>query len=357
MTQVSDLKTSNQLGFPDLKLSESNRVVIQLVRSLPGPLQYRYHLFTDNFFTTTTCMTALRTLYVAHSGTCKAQSGYPSLLLAIRDKAKKKHDWGKQASMCIDDRILCLAWVDNNTVQYMTTAHAPSKVNETWWMDPAKRHRIPSTSQKIIPEEDKVGLLGDPDPRIKWPKGLPVPTLIHEYNCNMNGIDRIAQMVSYYQDERRSRRYWISLFEFFLMAAVVNAYRIYTIDCCNKNDKPLSHLEFQRSVAITLLEHYHSRRRIHPCSQLVDQKPPEPKHHWQKLSKKSYCRPCLTRKTAAPTNIRTQRKALGEVSGNVTKKQRARPPQVNSACSACQVPCCRRNPNCWKELHTKSRIG
>ena len=85
-------------------------------------------------------MNILRTLYVAHSRTCKAQTGYPTVLLAICEKAKKKVDWGKAASMCIEDKILCLAWVDNNTAQCMTTGHAPEELEITHWLNPEKRH-------------------------------------------------------------------------------------------------------------------------------------------------------------------------------------------------------------------------
>ncbi len=146
--------------------------------------------------------------------------------------------------------------------------------------------------------------------------------------------------------QRRNRRYWISLFEFFLMAAVVNAYRIYNIHFCNEKFRQMSHLDFQRSIAKPLLQQCHSHRHKGPYSQLVDQELPETKHHWQKLENSSYCRPCLDRQT----NKQTKRKVLGEVSGNVTKKQRTRVPQPIWAWSACKVPCCRRNPTCWKQL-------
>ena len=159
----------------------------------------------------------------------------------------------------------------------MTTAYAPGKVNEKHWIDPAKRHQIPSTSQQIIPEDDKIGLLGEPDPRIKWWKGLPVPAIIYEYNTNMNGIDRIAQMVAYYYDERRNRRYWISLFEFLLMAAVINAYRLYKEH--HRNKQVIDHSTFQREIAIALLKRSHSRRRLEPNLKVVDQDPLEPEYY------------------------------------------------------------------------------
>ena len=301
-------------------------------------------------------MTALRSLHVAHSGTCKAQSGYPNVLLAIREKSMKKRDWGTQASICINDKILCLAWVDNNTVQYMTTGHSPEAVKEIWWLDPKKRHGIPSASWRTVPHDDRFGPDGEPDPRIKWAEALPVPRIIHEYNCNMNGIDRIAQMVTVYQNYHRNQRYWISLFEFLLMSAVVNAFRIYNIHYQNELFRQMSHLDFLRSIANALIENCHSRRRRDPVSELTNQKLPKPKHNWQKLKKKAFCKPCKDRQATRPANQRTKRTALGEIPGNVPKKQKRRVLEVKWKCSACQVPCCRRNPYCWEQLH-KQREG
>ena len=100
--------------------------------------------------------------------------------------------------MSIDDKILCLAWVDNNTVQYITTGYGPEDIQKPHWLNPYKRHQIPPTSWQQVPLEDKIGPDGKPDPRILWIEALKIPHVIHKYNCNMNGIDRIAQMVTVY---------------------------------------------------------------------------------------------------------------------------------------------------------------
>lgn len=341
-TKVSELKTTVQLGFPrELNFSSSCRVVIQLIQRLPN-LPYRYHLFTDNFFTTQKCMEALRTLFVAHSGTCKAASGYPNQLLAIRQKAKKKAHWGVKAWMCINDRILCLCWVDNNAVQYMTTGHKPERIQDVYWLDPKKRSGIPPKSWLAIPEEDRKS------PRIRWATGLPVPWIIHEYNMHMNGVDRVAQMVHEYADERRNLRYWVALFVFIIHASTVNAFRIHYIRYKNEKSMQQKHSSFQRSIALELIRRSHNHRRQEPKSQVVGQDTWQAEHHWEKLSSRKRCKPCKDRRASRPTN---KRKALGEISANPTKKPKVCIPQVIWQCSKCKTPCCRRNRECWRWLH------
>ena len=133
-----------------------------------------------------------------------------------------------------------------------------------------KRHQIPPASWQTIPQEDKLGPDSEPDPWIKWAEALPVPQILYEYNCNMNGIDRIAQMVDVYQNYHRNTRYWISLFEFLLMASVVNAYRIYNIHFRNEKYRQMSHVDFLRSIANALIENCYSRRRRGPYSKLAN---------------------------------------------------------------------------------------
>ena len=78
-------------------------------------------------------------------------------------------------------------------------------------------------------------------------------------------------MVAVYQDYRSNNRYWVALFEFFLMAAVVNAYRIYNIHFRNEKFRQMSHLQFQRDIATALIEHGHSHRHRGPVLVLIYQ--------------------------------------------------------------------------------------
>lgn len=286
-------------------------------------------------------MEALRTWYVAHSGTCKAASGYPNALLAIRTKAKKAQHWGLQAWQCINDRILCLAWVDNNTVQYMTSGHAPEELADVYWMDPKKRHGVPVSAPESIPEETQTQ-----DSRIKWKTGLPVPWIVHEYNKNMNGVDRHAQMIASYADERTNLRYWVALFLFILMASVVNAYRLYKIRY--KACQALSHEEFRRSIATELIRRSQQYRKRDSSTRLQNsaQDVPSREHDFIKLSKKARCQSCKNRKEQRPEQ--KKRRPLGEISGNTRKRCVS---QTSWKCGKCDTPCCRRKRRCWKDLH------
>ena len=49
----------------------------------------------------------------------------------------------------------------------MSTRYSPKAVKKIWWLNLIKRHQIPSTSLQPIPQEDKLGLVGELDPWIK----------------------------------------------------------------------------------------------------------------------------------------------------------------------------------------------
>ena len=172
---ISQLKTARQLSFLAKDgLSDSALLVIQLCKTLPEPLNYT--LFCDNFFTSTKLFKALRSLGIAACGTAKKGSGFSAKLLALRDVAIKSKHWGLRASTTVDE-VLCLGWVDNNTVQLMTTRHHPRELDDSYYLHPLKRY--PSMYAHII-------LLPDQTP--SWPLGLPIPAPVREYNLHIGWV-------------------------------------------------------------------------------------------------------------------------------------------------------------------------
>ena len=51
----------------------------------------------------------------------------------------------------VDDVVLCMAWVDNNTAQLMTTAYGISDIETLRFLHPKKRHGIPKNSVQYVP--------------------------------------------------------------------------------------------------------------------------------------------------------------------------------------------------------------
>ena len=103
------------------KFSDSALLIIHLCKIFLTSLTYS--LFVDNFFSSIKLFKTLRSLGIAASGTAKKRSGFPKKLLAFRDVASKKIDWGLQTHMIVDG-VLCLSWVDDSPVQFMTTSHS-----------------------------------------------------------------------------------------------------------------------------------------------------------------------------------------------------------------------------------------
>lgn len=136
---------------------------------------------------------------IAACGTAKKGSGFPKELLAIRNVATETKDWRRQASMIVDDEVLCMSWIDNNAVQYMTTSHSLEDLTEIHYLYERKRAGIPKDSaQPIVPYNPSIISHSVPVPgqQISRPMRLPVPQPIRDYNLHMGGSDGNAQQRS-----------------------------------------------------------------------------------------------------------------------------------------------------------------
>ena len=82
-----------------------------------------------------------------------------------------------------------MAWVDLNTVQFMTTIHTIEEMETIIYKNARRRHGIPTDCRVIVDEEEKLS--------------FPMP--IVEYKQHMGGSDGNAQQRSYYCPERSDR--------------------------------------------------------------------------------------------------------------------------------------------------------
>ena len=126
-------------------------LVIHFCKNLPKRLG-NFALFTDNFFTNAKLFKALKTLNIEASGTAKVSSGLPQGIVEIRAAATKGKDWGKIGLMTakcnkrsnIEGDVLCMARVDVNTVQYMTTMHIIDEMKQVDFKPLEHRHGVHS---------------------------------------------------------------------------------------------------------------------------------------------------------------------------------------------------------------------
>ena len=70
------------------------------------------------------------------------------------------------------------------------------------------------------------------------------PSLKHEYNQHMAGVDWLDQRMSYYSFARKSVRWWRKVFFWLVEVMVVNAYTLYMHNSAPAQRK-ISHKEFR----------------------------------------------------------------------------------------------------------------
>ncbi|KAI3655925.1 hypothetical protein MP638_006061, partial [Amoeboaphelidium occidentale] len=201
---------------------------------------------------------------------------FPPSLRGLRDQRGLRAEWGKLGGVVVNDDMVA-AWVDNNIVYMLSTIHTIHKpadhvegklggvvVNDVMvaaWVDNnivyilSTIHTIHRTADlveapKKHPRENsnnsatRNDLFGE---NAVLP--LKIPTIINDYNHNMNGVDIADQMRSNYATQRTHYRTWVPLFYCCLDTAIVNAYMIL------KLAKPTFELKnFRLSIAAAWLK-------------------------------------------------------------------------------------------------------
>ena len=118
----------------------------------------------------------------------------PELISECRQLQRGQHVF-RQFNDC--DELILVSWFDKKPVNLLSTYCDPNKITEI-----ARHDKYPSTSYDC-------------------------PEVMTEYTHNMRGVDVFAQIQSYYQIGRRSRRNWRRLAWYFIDIAIINAYVLY----------------------------------------------------------------------------------------------------------------------------------
>ena len=123
-------------------------MIIQLCKQLSFSFD-EYILYTDNFFTSTKLFKTLRTFEIKACDIAKSDSEYSFNLFAIRDVITKKNDWNLKTHTVIN-KMLCMIWINFNTMQLMTTAYDIFDIKTFYFLSFKRCHEISEKSVEFI---------------------------------------------------------------------------------------------------------------------------------------------------------------------------------------------------------------
>jgi len=251
------LYTSRVEGVAGLKkheeLTPTGSAVLQLCESVCGG--FGTTVFMDNAFSTVPLFRILRRKGIGACGTAQQNAaGWPEELRSERPE----EEWGdtqaiaicppaidKNGNTIVSDGadVLCMRWIDNNIVQFMTTVHPANESSFSLRRKP----RSTSTNALIACR------IFDVD---EHRKVLAIPTVVNDYNHGTNAVDLADQRRAAYSVHQCTRHNWFSLFYFLLDILLVNTHILFELA---RQERFVAGLDSQTIKATESLSHRPSK--------------------------------------------------------------------------------------------------
>nr|CAI5859199.1 unnamed protein product [Callosobruchus analis] len=148
----------------------------------------------------------------------------------INDKSLKQH----QTDFATSGDISFIRWIDRGKkpVTVLSSMHNPSSITT-----------VRRTNAKGEKEE------------------VPCPVAVSDYNKYMGGVDKMDQMIERYSVVRKSRRWWMKIFFYFIDVAICNSFVIYKSSVTANGKKPISHLVFRSILVNELIGTFSSKQK------------------------------------------------------------------------------------------------
>lgn len=223
------------------------------------------------------------------------------------DKSMKRGDYNWFTTSA---GVSAYKWCDKRTVHLLSNFHNPNETTEV------KRKTKDGTSENV-----------------------PCPKVLTDYNKYMNSVDKFDQMRTVYGLDRKSKKWWHRIMFFFLDAAVVNAYVLYTLS----DEAKMSMKEFRLNITDNLVADKMVKiLQVKTLQNSVNQIPIQIKRH------KPHQAEAIRLTQSAHQPIRATRRRCAICS---SKEFEVR---TNWLCSVCQVPLCLgKNKSCFQKYHLK----
>ncbi|KAL8739891.1 MAG: hypothetical protein Q9190_007350, partial [Brigantiaea leucoxantha] len=158
----------------------------------------------------------------------------------------EKLPWGTLVAIPVDD-VLCLGWIDNNTVLALPTVHTVNQAGDVklrWRRRPADTSTNAKNARKPFSDQ----------PRAE----LEIPRCIDDYSYHIGGVDIADQHRAAYMTQRKALRTWWPLFYRIIDHICITAFKIAVKKEAWKKTK---HLEFRERLCQQLFEYASTRRK------------------------------------------------------------------------------------------------
>ena len=111
--------------IPALGKNKTAAIVPHLTKKLPNWAKGKYHVFTDNLFTSSKLAEYLHDCRIGNSGTARRNAGIHQRLVDLHTSEKRKdnkqHPWGYTEIVCVNQgKITQMGWKDNALVLHMS---------------------------------------------------------------------------------------------------------------------------------------------------------------------------------------------------------------------------------------------
>lgn len=204
----------------------ATRVVLDLTRAIWG---HHHIINTDNYFTSPTLADQLLLHDTYFRGTVRTnRKGFPIQHLPKKDVKNQ----GQFKTAQKGDLTACV-WMDKKPIYTLSTADNPATIAS-------------SVTRKVRGVDRQV----------------PAPSIIPEYNGNMNGVDVADHLRTEYGTYRKAKKWWLYLFWFLFDLSLTNGF-ILMRESANhqrrtKNDrqKPRTMVDFRMALAKLMIGDY-----------------------------------------------------------------------------------------------------
>jgi len=245
-------------------VDEDYGLTYKIMRILCKEIEGNYNIvFTDRYYTGLQILSDLRRLKIGACGTIK--SDRTQLPKEFKDLA---NSLAQDETMYFKtgNNLLLSCWKDSALVTVCSNCFSTGNKIRTRRRKKKEIEKDEEERKTEVSREmnDSVDELEADLSEIEIYEDANIPPAIEQYNLYMHGVDRFDQKAAYYGLKLKSNRWYVKIFFHFIEISMINSYILYQKTCEKANISPISHLDFRKEVARSLVEDLRLESGIKP---------------------------------------------------------------------------------------------